>query len=112
MSSTLRPGGQLVLETLIIESPTETVLVPEGRYAKMPNVWFIPSVPMLMRWLRRAGYSDCRLVHCGRTGLDEQRRTSWMRYESLADFLNPDNPEETIEGYPAPTRAIVTARVS
>lgn len=40
----LRPGGELVLETLVIEGGPNAVLVPGGRYAKMRNVWFIPSV--------------------------------------------------------------------
>ena len=32
-----------------------------------------------------------------------------MKFESLADFLDPNDHTKTIEGYPAPTRIIVTA---
>ena len=43
--------GQLVLETLVIEGGVTDCLVPRGRYARMGNVWFIPSCDMLMLWL-------------------------------------------------------------
>jgi tRNA (mo5U34)-methyltransferase len=39
----LRPGGELVLETLVIDGGAGDVLVPGERYARMNNVWFIPS---------------------------------------------------------------------
>jgi len=105
----LIPGGTLVLETLVIESDQPEVLVPEDRYAKMRNVWFIPSVPMLTLWLRRAGFRDIRVIDVSRTTCEEQRRTAWMTFESLADFLDPSNPDLTIEGYPGPVRAMVMA---
>ncbi len=107
--STLRPNGQVVLETLVVESSEPEVLVPSGRYAKMRNVWFIPSVPMLERWLRRTGFRDIKVVDVSATTIDEQRQTDWMTFESLSDFLDPLDPKKTIEGYPGPVRALVTA---
>lgn len=109
LAAALRPGGELILETLVIDGPEPNVLVPEGRYAKMRNVWFIPSPSMLQRWLRRTGFRDIRIIDVTRTTIDEQRGTDWMTFESLADFLDPADPNKTIEGYPAPTRAIVLA---
>ena len=106
----LRPGGTLVLETLIIESDDLTCLVPEDRYAKMRNVWFIPSIPMLLLWLKRTGFRDMQVIDVSPTTSDEQRRTDWMTFESLADFLDPDDQNRTIEGHPAPRRAMITAR--
>jgi len=106
----LRPGGELVLETLVIEGDSRSALIPEERYAKMGNVWFIPSVDMLELWLRRAGFTDIRTIDITRTDPEEQRATPWMQFQSLKDFLDPDSPEKTIEGYPAPTRAITLAR--
>lgn len=103
-------GGTLVLETLILDSDKPEVLVPEGRYAKMRNVWFIPSVPMLLRWLRRCGFRELSVVDVSRTTTEEQRSTEWMTFESLADFLDPVDPGRTVEGYPAPVRAVVTAK--
>lgn len=105
----LRPGGELVMETLVIEGDETACLVPEDRYAQMRNVWFLPSVKMLERLLRRAGFSDVRCVDLSRTSTDEQRSTAWMRFQSLPDFLDPDDPTRTCEGYPAPLRATLVA---
>lgn len=105
----LRRGGQLVLETLVIEGGADRVLVPGGRYAKMRNVWFIPTPGLLETWLRRCGFRRIQTVDVTLTTSEEQRATPWMTFESLADFLDPADTALTIEGYPAPRRAIVTA---
>jgi len=105
----LRPGGELVLETLVVEGDAGRVLVPPDRYAKMRNVWFIPSAAALLVWLNRAGFSAVRLADVAPTTSAEQRRTPWMRFESLADFLHPADPSRTCEGHPAPRRAIFLA---
>jgi tRNA (mo5U34)-methyltransferase len=105
----LRPGGELVLETLVVDGDVQSCLLPQDRYAKMRNVWFIPSVAMLETWLQRAGFCRIRLVHASPTTVEEQRRTDWMRFESLRDFLDPADFRRTIEGYPAPVRAIMLA---
>jgi tRNA (mo5U34)-methyltransferase len=105
----LRPGGELVLETLIVEGDGNTVLMPEKRYGKMANVWFIPSVSMLEKWLRRTGMQDIRVVDVTATRVEEQRSTPWMTFQSLPDFLDPTDSGRTVEGYPAPVRAIVLA---
>ena len=106
----LKPGGELILETLVVEGRENTVLVPEGRYAKMRNVWFIPSTAMLERWLKRVGFKEIKVVDVTLTSTKEQRATHWMGYESLADFLHPDNTKLTIEGYPAPLRACLVCK--
>jgi tRNA (mo5U34)-methyltransferase len=108
----LRPGGQLVLETLVIEGGLGDTLLPEGRYARMGNVWFLPSADTLLSWLRKLGFVDAQLVDVTVTSIEEQRSTEWMKFHSLADFLNPGDRSKTIEGYSAPRRAIVTARVA
>ena len=111
LRDTLRPGGQLVLETLVIDGAADQLLMPADRYARMGNVWFIPAPGMLQTWLAKTGFVDIRLVDVSKTSTDEQRQTAWMRFHSLAQFLDPANPDLTVEGYPAPRRAIVTARV-
>ena len=78
----------------------------------MGNVWFLPGCDTLLGWLRKLGLVDCRLVDVSTTSTDEQRSTEWMRFQSLADFLDPADSTRTIEGYPAPMRAIVTARAA
>lgn len=110
LKSQLRRGGQLVLETLVIDEDVNSVLVPRGRYAKMRNVWFIPSTDALTMWLKKCGYSDVHLVDVSPTTTDEQRSTDWMTYESLPQFLDPGDQSKTIEGHPAPCRAVFTAR--
>jgi tRNA (mo5U34)-methyltransferase len=104
----LRAGGQLILETLVLEGRQRT-LVPEGRYAKMRNVWFIPTPDLLVTWLRRLGFRQVEVVDVTPTSVEEQRASEWMRFESLADFLDPLDRSRTIEGHPAPVRAIVSA---
>lgn len=106
---TLRAGGELVLETLVVEGDIHTVLVPGERYAKMPNVYFIPSAEALCHWLSRVGFEDVRLVDEAVTTSEEQRQTDWMPFQSLDDFLDPNDPSKTAEGYPAPRRAVVIA---
>lgn len=108
----LKPGGTLVLETLVLEGQGMDVLVPEDRYAKMRNVWFIPTIPMLTLWLHRTGFRDVDVIDVSRTTVEEQRRTDWMTFESLADFLDPGDSSKTIEGHPAPVRAMLKARRS
>ena len=76
----------------------------------MRNVWLIPSTQMLERLLRRAGFREVDVVDVTRTTPNEQRRTDWMRFESLENFLDADSPQTTVEGYPAPTRAVLIAR--
>ncbi len=105
----LRSGGELILETLIVEGDKGAVLMPEERYAKMRNIWFLPSVATMMLWLRRCGFKNIVCVNTNRTSLEEQRRTDWMTYESLANYLDPKDLNKTIEGYPAPLRAIFVA---
>ncbi|SJZ49812.1 tRNA (mo5U34)-methyltransferase [Trichlorobacter thiogenes] len=105
----LRPGGQLILETLIVEGDQGTIFMPPGRYAKMRNVWFLPSVAAMTLWLQRCGFTEIACVNTNRTSHGEQHATEWMRFESLADYLDPDDGSKTIEGHPAPLRAIFIA---
>lgn len=105
----LQPGGELILETLVIDGKKGEVLMPEGRYAKMRNVWFLPSCDTLISWMQRCGFKNCRLIDLNSTTVDEQRSTKWMQFHSLKEFLNPQNPDLTCEGLPAPKRAILLA---
>lgn len=110
LKDALRTDGELVLETLVIDGDAQQVLVPEDRYSQMRNVWFLPSVAALALWLKRAGFVDVRCVDINVTSIDEQRATDWMKYQSLPDFLDPQDTSKTVEGLPAPTRAIFIAR--
>lgn len=105
----LRPGGELILESLVIDGGPNEVLLPEDRYAHMRNVWFIPSCDALHGWLKRCGFGNIRLVDVTVTTTEEQRSTDWMTFKSLKDFLDPENPNLTMEGLPAPKRAVFIA---
>jgi tRNA (mo5U34)-methyltransferase len=97
-----KPGGTIVLESLSIDTQTPTMLLPKERYAKMRNAWMIPSPTALANLLERAGCKEVA-IHCfGPISTSEQRRTPFAPYESLADFLDPNDQSKTIEGYPAP----------
>lgn len=109
LKNQLVSGGELVLETLVIEGDERDVLVPGERYAQMRNVYFIPSAAALKSWLEKCGFVDVKIVDYAVTSTDEQRRTSWMTSESLAEFLDPQDASKTVEGYPAPLRAVLVA---
>lgn len=111
LKNALRPGGQLVLETLVIEGKLGDVLVPEERYAMMNNVWFLPSCDTMISWLTKMGFKNPRTVDICPTTTEEQRSTHWMRFHSLPEFLHPENPALTAEGHPAPIRAVFVAEV-
>jgi len=108
--SLLRPGGTLVLETLVLPNDRrQDLLVPQGRYARMRNVWAVPGTDRLIHWLRKAGFQGIELVDTTRTTTGEQHSTAWMRFESLAEALDPLDPGRTIEGHPGPVRAVLIA---
>jgi len=105
----LASGGELCLETLVIEGGHGQVLVPSDRYARMRNVWFIPSAEELANWLQRCGFIDVKIIDITVTTSEEQRSTAWMQFESLRESLDKDNDQITVEGLPAPQRAILLA---
>ena len=105
----LRKGGELILETLVVDGDEQTVLMAGERYAQMRNVWFLPSTDALTVWLTRVGFENIRVVDINYTTIEEQRSTPWMDGHSLQDFLDPDDRSRTIEGYPAPQRAVIVA---
>jgi len=103
----LHRQGSLVLETLVVEGDATTCLMPQDRYAQMRNVWFLPSVPMLMLWLQRLGFHNIECVDISHTTVEEQRGTDWMLFHSLPQLLDAKTGK-TVEGYPPPMRALIT----
>lgn len=109
LRSTLRPGGQLVLETLFMPGDESFARTPTDRYARMRNVWMLPTVSELKTWLQRSGFVDVNIIDESVTTIDEQRSTEWMTFESLAEALDPTDQSRTVEGWPAPRRVIAIA---
>ncbi len=108
----MKKGGEIIIENLVIESRENLCLFPEDRYAKMRNVFFIPDLLSMESWLLRAGFANVRCVNVTRTSPEEQRKTKWIQTESLKDFLDPNDHHKTVEGYPAPVRAIFIANAT
>ncbi|MDW3095318.1 MAG: tRNA 5-methoxyuridine(34)/uridine 5-oxyacetic acid(34) synthase CmoB [Gammaproteobacteria bacterium] len=102
-------GGSVLIETLVIDTDKNTQLIPQNRYAGMRNVWSIPSPSLVQSWLEDSGYENIQLHNIQTTQIEEQRATQWMQNYSLINFLDPIDHSKTIEGHPAPTRAIFTA---
>ncbi len=109
LRQTLRPGGQLVLETIYVPGEESYACTPADRYARMRNVWLLPTIAELHTWLTRTGYTDIEVIDKSITSINEQRSTEWMSFESLAEALDPKDASRTVEGWPAPHRVVVTA---
>jgi tRNA (mo5U34)-methyltransferase len=109
LRQTLHSGGQLVLETLYLPGEESFASTPADRYARMRNVWLLPTIAELTRWLTRTGYTDIEVIDTSITGVNEQRSTEWMTFASLAQALDPNDPSLTVEGWPAPHRVVITA---
>lgn len=105
----LRPAGQLILETIFVPGEESYACTPGDRYARMRNVWLLPTITELETWLKRSGFKDIEIIDKSVTSVDEQRSTTWMTFESLAAALDPEDPGKTIEGWPAPRRVVVLA---
>ncbi|MBW1615195.1 MAG: tRNA 5-methoxyuridine(34)/uridine 5-oxyacetic acid(34) synthase CmoB [Deltaproteobacteria bacterium] len=109
INKSLKKGGEIILETLIIEGDDSKAFFPEKRYAQMNNIYFLPTILCLKNWLKRAGFKNIRIVDITKTTVKEQRKTDWVNTQSLEDFLDKDDFNKTVEGYPAPIRAAALA---
>lgn len=108
----LRPGGELVLETLYLPGEESYASTPVDRYARMRNVWLLPTLAELRTWLRRSGFKDIDIVDTSTTTTNEQRSTEWMTFDSLAEALDDKDPGKTVEGWPAPQRVVAIAKAT
>jgi tRNA (mo5U34)-methyltransferase len=111
LHGTLRPGGELILETLILPGDDRRTMTPPDRYARMRNVWQLPTLPMLRYWLETSGFGACNVADISVTTIEEQRTTEWMPFDSLAQALDPADERSTVEGWPRPRRALLVAQV-
>ncbi len=111
LKQSLNKEGALILDTLIIDGEEEICLTPKDRYAKMKNVFFLPTLNALKNWLFRAGFAHIEHIGNKKTTLCEQRKTQWIKGESLERFLDKDDENKTVEGYPAPIRCYIKAKI-
>ncbi len=103
----LRPGGTLLLESQAIPGDAPIALFPDKTYAKVPGTYFIPTGHCLRLWMEKAGFDQVELFCQHPMSEEEQRSTEWMTFESYTDFIDPQNPTLTVEGYPAPHRVFL-----
>lgn len=108
--NSIKPNGQLIVESQGIPGDDSYCLFPEKRYGKAPGIWFIPTESALINWISRSGFKDVEVFYKHPMSSHEQRQTRWMQYESYSDYLDPDDASRTIEGYPAPWRFYIKAR--
>jgi len=106
----LNKGGELIVDSFMIDGDDEVALMPKDRYAMIPNIYFIPTVNCFKNWLSRAGFKDIELLEITQTDDKEQRVTDWTFDQSLNNFLDSDDLSKTVEGYPAPKRAYLKAK--
>ena len=106
----LNSKGEILIDTFMIDGDEELCLTPNKRYSKIPNIYFIPTIPALKNWLERAGFEDIEVLATTVTTSEEQRKTEWSFDQSLEDFLDENDKTKTVEGYPAPKRVYVKAR--
>jgi tRNA (mo5U34)-methyltransferase len=105
----LNKGGELILDTFMIDGEGEMCLTPRDRYSKIPNIYFVPTVNALKNWCYRAGFETVEVLEIMKTEANEQRKTEWIDTQSLEDFLDPNDDNKTVEGYPAPKRVYIKA---
>ena len=109
LKKTLKPGGKMVLETLFLPGLDSFASTPKSRYARMRNIWLLPTISELKIWLARTGFDEIEIIDKSITTIYEQRSTKWMTFESLDKGLDPIDTSLTIEGWPAPRRILITA---
>ncbi len=110
INTALTPGGTVVIESQAIPGDAPYALFPEKTYAKVPGTYFVPTGKCLCNWMTKAGFVDVKLFCAHPMSSEEQRRTPWMVFESYQDFIDPEHPDLTVEGYPAPCRVFLTGR--
>tara|TARA_R110000868_G_scaffold129349_5_gene338020 strand:+ start:2104 stop:3027 length:924 start_codon:yes stop_codon:yes gene_type:complete len=105
----LKPGGVAFIETIGIPGNDSVALFPQDRYARMGNVWFVPTLPCLINWAEKAKFINIEVIADSDLTSEEQRLTDWCPppMQSLTDGLDPLDPSKTIEGHPAPRRFMI-----
>jgi tRNA (mo5U34)-methyltransferase len=109
INESMKSGGTLILESSGIPGNDPYCLFPDGRYMKAPGYWFLPTAAALKNMLARTGFHKIEVFENFKLDVNEQRQTDWAIYESLEHFLDPDDPDKTVEGYPAPVRIYIRA---
>lgn len=111
MRIALKLKGRIIIDCQGIAGDDPVSLTPTNRYAGASGVWFLPTMSSLQNWIRRAGFSQQTPFYSAPLDSNEQRATSWADVKSLKDFLNSEDPTQTIEGHPAPWRHYIMVKI-
>ena len=103
-------GGEILIETQAIPGDEPVCLCPPGRYAKARNVYFLPTAECVAAWLKKSRFVDIEIVSSLKVEPGEQRSTAFAPFQSLEDFLDPEDDSRTLEGFDAPLRVMLTAK--
>jgi len=106
----LKPGGEIIIDCQGIPGDSPTALMPQSKYAKAKGIWWLPTQLCLKHWMSRSMFRDVECFYSEPLCVDEQRSTAWAPIDSLEQFLDPNDDQKTIEGYPAPWRFYLRAR--
>lgn len=109
MREGIKPGGKIIVESICIPGKEPVSLTPEGRYAGMKNVYFVPTIPALVNWLKKTGFEGVEVCSDIEMTVDEQRSTKFAPFRSYGDVVDREDRTKTVEGYPVPRRVIVSA---
>jgi tRNA (mo5U34)-methyltransferase len=111
IKKSIRPNGFAVIESITLPGKLGDVTYISDRYSQMRNVFFLPSSETLAAWMSRVGFKNVKIIDQTLTTVEEQRKTEFAWFDSLSDFLDPNDYSKTKEGYPAPSRTTVIGYV-
>jgi len=92
ISSVMRPGSQLLMETHVLSETSQQALFIEDTFWGDVTYWWIFGDECLTGMLRSSGFKEVK-----------------MMFKADCDSRNPANPRVTVEGHPAGARAWFTA---
>jgi tRNA (mo5U34)-methyltransferase len=110
MREALTPGGTIIIDCQGVDHDDSIALVPQTTYAGSHGMWFLPSFPCLMNWIKRSGFREAVCFYQGPLSELEQRTTAWAPIKSLKDYISPMDSQKTVEGYPRPWRFYIRAK--
>ena len=111
LKKSIKANGFAVIESITLPGKLGDVTYISDRYSQMRNVFFLPSSETLAAWMTRVGFKNVKIIDQTQTTVEEQRKTEFAWFDSLSDFLDPNDSSKTKEGYPAPSRTTVIGYV-
>jgi tRNA (mo5U34)-methyltransferase len=103
--TSMKAGGQLVVDCQGIPGDDPVALFPKTRYTNAKGFWFLPTITTLKNWLTRTNFGKIEVFYSELLSTEEQHANpDWANMTSLHEGLDPNDSTKTKEGYPAPHR--------